>query len=238
MRIPAASLSLLLAIAFATSAHAELSSAALRDIAARIDYGWFTGDAGLIDAARDALDGAAGDPWSPYLSAYAAYRAAQLALARGQAADADLERCANEAEAAAADRAVAPEAGVLIVACAAMAAAAEPIRAASQHRRIRQGLAQAEAPTAVNPRLLLVRQGHLDDQSITVEAVVTAFRDARAGFPEWGEAEALLALSEQRLAAGDLRGARDALEETLLIAPDYTAALELKTRIGALTSGR
>jgi Tfp pilus assembly protein PilF len=76
------------------------------------------------------------------------------------------------------------------------------------------------------------------EQGIAIDTVVTAFRDARAGFPDWGEAEALLALSEQRLAAGDLRGARDALEETLLIAPDYTAALELKDRIGALTAGR
>lgn len=229
---------MLLAIACAMSAHAELPSAALRDITARIDYGWFTGDVGLIHAARDALDSSASEPWSRYLGAYAAYRAAQLALARGQAVKTDLEHCADDADAAAADETVAVEASVLIVACAAMAAAVEPMRATWHQRRLRQGLAQAEGSAAGNPRLLLVRRTLPGEQGIAIDTVVTAFRDARAGFPDWGEAEALLALSEQRLAAGDLRGARDALEETLLIAPDYTAALELKDRIGALTAGR
>jgi hypothetical protein len=46
----------------------------------------------------------------------------------------------------------------------------------------------------------------------------------------------LLGQSEARFAAGELRGARDALEQSLLIAPDYSAALELKARIGSRTA--
>lgn len=212
--------------------------AGLRDAAARIDYGWYTGDRGLILAAREGLEGSAREPWSQYLRAYAAYRAGQIELARGVEAGESLASCAADAESAAANEAVAAEANVLIVACSAMAAAAEPLRAVWHQRRLRQGIEQAEALAAGNPRLLLVRQQHLADATVTVEAVVSSFRDSRGrnAFPDWGEAEALLLLSEQRLAAGDLRGARDALEETLLISPDYTAAIELKARIGALTA--
>ena len=226
-----------LALACATSALAEIP-AGLRDAAARIDYGWYTGDRGLILAAREALDASAREPWGPYLRAYAAYRAGQIELARDAEAGQELARCVADAEIAAADETVAAEANVLIVACSAMASAAEPLRAVLHQRRLRQSLGQAEALAPDNPRLLLVRQRHLADTTVTPETVVSAFRDGRGRntFPDWGEAEALLSQSEQRFAAGDLRGARDSLEETLLIAPDYSAALELKSRIAALTA--
>jgi hypothetical protein len=227
----------LLALVWATTLCAE-PVAGLRDAAARIDYGWFTADLALIHAARDSLEAGSGDPWSHYLRAYASYRAARLALADDRAATADLERCAADAAAAAAGGAPAGEASVLVAACAALAATAEPLRAVWHQRRLRQALEEALARAAGNPRLLLVRALHVHDIALPADAIVAAFRDARVpgGFPDWGEAEALLLLSAQRLAAGELRGARDALEETLLIAPDYTAALELKSRIAALTA--
>lgn len=239
MQIRLLCLPVCLAIAGATTALAEIP-AGMRDAAARIDYGWYTGDRGLILAARDALDPSAREPWSRYLRAYAGYRAGQLALASGADARRDLASCAVDAETAAADETVAAEASVLVVACSAMAADAEPLRAVWHQRRLRDALEQAETLAADNPRLLLVRQRHLGDAAVPVEDVVVAFRNGRGrnGFPDWGEAEALLIQSEQRLAAGDLRGARDALDEILLIAPDYSAALELKDRIGVLTAGK
>ena len=237
MRILALCLATSLTIASGSSALAEIP-AGLRDAAARIDYGWYTGDRGLIQAAREALDSTSREPWGLYLRAYAAYRAGQLDLARGADAGEELASCAADAESATANGAIAAEASVLVVACAAMSASAEPLRAVWHQRRMRQGLEQAQALAAGNPRLLLVRRQHLGDAAVSTEAVVTGFRASRGrnAFPDWGEAEALLAQSEQRLAAGDLRGARDALEETLLIAPDYTAALELKSRMGALSA--
>jgi hypothetical protein len=237
MRIPSVCLTVGLAIACATTSLAEIP-AGLRDAAARIDYGWYTGDRSLILAAREALESSPREPWSRYLRAYASYRAGQIDLARGAEAGQELTRCVADAETAAADETVAAEANVLIVSCSAMAAAAEPLRAVWHQRRLREALAQAEALAADNPRLLLVRQRHLADAAVTVEIVVSVFRDSRGrnAFPDWGEAEALLAQSEQRLAAGDRRGARDSLEEALLIAPDYTAALDLKSRIAALTA--
>jgi len=225
-----------LLILCAPAALAEISGG-LRDAAARIDYGWYTGDRALVLAARDSLDLSIREPWALYLRAYGAYRAAQLNLVLGAEAGEELASCAADAESAGANEAIAAEASVLVVACSAMAAAAEPLRAVWHQRRLRQGLEHARALAAGNPRLMLVLRQHVGDTGIPAEAVVDAFRMSRArnAFPDWGEAEALLTQGELRLAAGDLRGARDALEETLLIAPDYTAALELKSRIGAST---
>ena len=237
MRIRLACLTGLLALVCATAAAAEIS-AGLRDAAARIDYGWYTGDTRLILAARDSLEASSREPWSGYLRAYAAYRASQLLVDRGAPPGEELARCVADAESAGADAAVAAEAGVLIVACSAMSAAAEPLRAVWHQRRQRQGLEQVQALAPGNPRLALVRHRHLGDPAVTTDAVVAAFRSSRgrSAFPDWGEAEALLLQSEQRLAAGDLRGARDALDEILLLAPDFEAALELKARVGALTA--
>lgn len=237
MRIRLACLTGLLALVCETTAADEIS-AALRDAAARIDYGWYTGDSRLIRAARDSLDASSREPWGNYLRAYAAYRASQLLLDRGAAAGDELANCIAAAEAIGGDATVAAEASVLVVACSAMAASAEPLRAVWHQRRQRQGLEQAQALAPGNPRLALVRHRHLGDPAVSLDAVVAAFGSGRSAsaFPDWGEADALLLQSEQRLAAGNLRGARDALDEVLLLAPDFEAALELKARVGALTA--
>lgn len=227
----------LMALACTTAVHAE-PTAALRDAAARIDYGWYTGDVALIHAARDALDASGRDAEALYLRAYASYRGARLALALDTAPGDELESCVADAEAVidAGDEDLAAEANVLIAACSALAAALEPIRSASHQRRWRQAVADAGSLAPDNPRLRLVSKLHLDDTGLPIESVVAAFQNSRTDFPDWGEAEALLLLAERTLANGDLRGARDALEETLLIAPDFTAALDLKDRISVLAA--
>ena len=226
-----------MALACTAAALAE-PAAALRDAAARIDYGWYTGDVALIHAARDSLDASGRDAEALSLRAYAGYRGGRLAVAFGTASADELEACVTDAEAAmdAGDGNLAVEANVLIAACSALSAAAEPLRSVWHQRRLRQAIAAAGTLAPDNPRLLLVSRLHLDDISLPIESVVAAFRSKGADFPDWGEAEARLLLAEHCLANGDLRGARDALEETLLIAPDYTAALDLRERISALAA--
>src|SRR5262245_10485220 len=137
MRIRHLVLTASLALAFVFAALAEVP-ASLRDAAARIDYGWYTGDRGLILAAREGLATTAREPWGPYLRAYAAFRAAQLDLARDADAGQELALCVADAETAGADETVAAEASVLVVACSAMAAEVEPLRAVWHQRRLRQ----------------------------------------------------------------------------------------------------
>jgi len=241
MRIPTLTLLLLLLGRAATAPAAEVE-ARLRDAAARIDYGWFTEDLGLITAARDSLQTRPSDPWTSYLHAYASYRAAQLAQARGRPAAAFLDDCRTSAGAVAGDAEAEAEAAVLIAACAALAAAAEPLRAVLHQRRQRQALARAGALEPNNPRLWLVAFLHAGDDPAAPapDAMLDAFRarDGAFGFPDWGQAEALTAVGARRLESGDLRGARDLLEEALLIAPDYRTALELRRRISSQAAGR
>lgn len=209
----------------------------VRDAAARVDYGWYTNDPALIMAARDAVGREPGDPWAPYVSAYASYRAAELERAAGRSAVAELGDCEEAADSAAKSEAAEAEASVLIAACAGMAAAEEPLRGVLHLRRSRQALARARALAPDNPRLALVTyrlaRDRADAPAPAIEAVVEAFRSAHGslGFPDWGEAEALTEAGRVRLAAGDRRGARDLVEQALLIAPDYTAARALQRAV-------
>jgi hypothetical protein len=212
----------------------------LRDAAARIDYGWYTADVGLIASASDTLAARADGPWVHYLRAYAAYREAELRQARGARAGTAIDRCEREAESAASVAEAEAEAAVLIAACAALAAAEEPLRALLHERRFRQAVARAAALDRDNPRLALVVLSYDRDGDsglvFAPSAAVDAFRarDRAGGFPDWGEVSALTWLGERRLDEGDPRAARDLLEEALLIAPDHSAALALRRRISDL----
>jgi hypothetical protein len=222
---------------------AEVDSGLL-DVAARIDYGWMTGDLALITAADETLAGRAGNAWSHYLRSYAAFRAAQLALANGGLAVDRLEDCNAEAEQAFESDEAAVEASVLLAACSAMASREQPLRAVLHQRRMRQGLEYAANEEPANPRLLLIAARYDPDGLIvprpTAQMLLAAFRadESLDAFPNWGEAEAMTLVAEARLQVGDVRGARDLLEQALLIAPDYSVAIALRRRVMELATAQ
>jgi hypothetical protein len=85
-----------------------------------------------------------------------------------------------------------------------------------------------------NPRVMLMADlCPRDDAPTSIErlrATVAAFDAAppsRPGYPDWGQAEALLLLGQHYLQLGDARAARDVIEKALVIAPDYRKAREL-----------
>jgi hypothetical protein len=222
---------------------AEVDSRLL-DIAARIDYGWMTGDLALITAADEALAGRDGDAWGHYLRSYAAFRAAEWALATGKPAGDRLDDCSAQAEQAFAFDEAAVEASILLAACSAMASREQPLRAVLQQRRLRQGLEYAAERAPENPRLLLIATLYDPDGLIVprppAQTLLDAFRaDERLdAFPSWGEAEAMTLVAEARLQSGDTRGARDLLEQALLIAPDYSTARALRRRVAELATAQ
>jgi hypothetical protein len=227
---------LLLALVSTSLPVATQPGPAARDAAARIEFGWFTADARLIEAAAQSLGRERGDPWQSYLRAYAAYRMAALRLAQGQRAGEVLEDCATAAEAAAGEAAAEAEASVLLAACAALAARDEPLRAVLHQRRLRQALLHASTLDTDNPRLKLIAVQYLADEAAgsapTLEEVLAAFeRQPNSAFPDWGQAEAMLLLAERQLALGDRRGARDLIENALLIAPAFSAAARLERQL-------
>jgi tetratricopeptide (TPR) repeat protein len=96
-----------------------------------------------------------------------------------------------------------------------------------------------------NPRVRLVealamfdRAGKkVDEQAVALKnlrAVTVMFEQARAGAsstPEWGAAEAYAFLGRALFDQRDVVGAREALERSLLIAPEYAFARKLMAQI-------
>ncbi len=79
-----------------------------------------------------------------------------------------------------------------------------------------QGLARSKPGSEENQRAFSELQlaAQLFDQSSAT----------RIDVPGWGDAEAYLALGMQLQARGDLLGARNWIEKSLIVAPDYKAA--------------
>jgi hypothetical protein len=226
------------------SARADLS-AELGDAAARLSYGFYVGDLAVVTAAEAVLQRLPDSPDVSYYRALAALRSLQLG-APGEASGSELaNRCIEHGSAATLGEALTAEAWILIAACSDLAARGAPLRAKLYQRRRDKALMQARELMPDNPRALWVRawiagalsalQGAaLDaDSRAALTVAVEAFqrRDDGLDGPDWGEAEALTCYGAALLAEGDVRQARDMLEQALLAAPGYRAALELLEQI-------
>jgi hypothetical protein len=226
----------------------------LADLAGRIDYGFYVGDARAITDAAAALKRMSdSDPAVRYYRAFASFRLAQLG---GEHAASDAESCVKNAtvaepteqltRAAADARARASvESWLLVAVCSGLTAHAGPGKGLAHDKRLQQGLARARELEPSNPRVALIDawlvspRPALADESIREEALkkLEAAADAFAAWsppadsPDWGEAEVLAALAELHLARGELRDARDLIERALLVAPDYRFAVELRAQL-------
>jgi len=246
-------LAAVLALSPATSARAG-ASAELADLAGRIDYGFYVGDARAIQNAVAALKRMSDNDASVrYYRAFASFRLAQLDAehAASHAEDcvknATVEEPTEHLTRAAADaRARASvESWLLVAVCAGLSGRAEPGKGLVHDKRLVQALARARELEPSNPRIALLdgwlvsRRPALADAAVRDDAVakLEAAAEAFAAWSpppdstEWGEAEALAALAEVHLARGQVRDARDLIERALLVAPGYRVALELRAQL-------
>jgi hypothetical protein len=229
---------MLACLALAPSVARSEIAAELLDLAARVQYGYYQADARAIEAALVALDRLGDAPDAVYYRDFAALRLAQLG---GRNDDKRLGDCARRDAPAELTKRAAVEAAVLAAACA---------LAASDDRRFEQALARARALDDDHPRIALLEAWALErrvaknpearaELEARLTAAVAAF-DARTPTvddPEWGQAEALAALGESAFARGDVRAARDLLERALLLAPDYSRAVALRTAVQGARGG-
>jgi tetratricopeptide (TPR) repeat protein len=206
------------------------SSAELKDLAARVDYGFYNNDAHALDVARAALDRLGDSAAVQYYRDYAALRRAQLGPA-GRAA-ALVRDCAERELPADRTGPAAAEAWVLVAACA--------VVGQQSSRRVEQALSRARELDKRNPRIGLIEAWVMRHDGGDATALAAKLEQAIAAFdawnappnaPDWGEAEALAALADVTLARGEARAARDLIERALLLVPDYSVAVELRARL-------
>jgi hypothetical protein len=218
---------LLIASCAAVFAASAAPSPELLDLAARVHYGYYNAEPRAIDAAIEGLERLNESPKVLYYRDFAALRRAQLGEI-DRAREQRLRACMERDVAPGPDKRFAAEAWVLVAACA---------EVAGDKGRRERALSLARERDDDNPRIALVeawalaREAGADAAAAKLAAVVEAF-DAWAPSlddPEWGQAEALTALAADALQRGQARAARDLIERALLLAPEYRAALELRT---------
>ncbi|WP_405244073.1 hypothetical protein [Lentisalinibacter salinarum] len=233
-----------------TPAQSAVDMDELSDLAARIQFAVFEKDFDTLDrlAAELADERARSDlkPLLHYQAAYAAYRAGELAPQAGRADSPYLERCEQQALAAAeeAEEEFA-DALALAGACAALDASRN-LTALLSATRARRHLRAARELEPDNPRVLLLaavslmRQPSLAEGWGTpaqlldraAERYASALPPAR-GRPDWGEAETGAVRAELSMAAGEVLAARDAAEHALMLAPDYRRARAVLEKLSA-----
>jgi len=227
--------------------------AELDDAAARAQYAFYTADVRGLDAVvqiierLDIPDSLAA--LKAYNAAYARWKLAQLYAdaadhsgpknSRTLATRAAQACLAHTRTALAADAKMA-EAYVVDAECSTLAHSPRngetqsSIPPCARSRSFRT--AQELAPE--NPRVMLMEglclqsattapDGSAVDRQRAIVAAFEAEPPARPGYPDWGQAEALLLLGENYLQRGDTRAARDVIEKALVLAPDYRKAREL-----------
>jgi hypothetical protein len=235
-----------LAALLGASAVAAGAETSWRDIESRIQYGFYTEDAaalknlrGLIaaDESHDRLHG--------YYAALLAWREAQLAAqrvpaSRGASAAELAQRCVSEADNVLMAQADFADARALRAAC-----LGTPLNAGNSvisGHGARQEIERALKAAPRDPRALLVdgmndyqlSGGNKERALGKLRRAVAAFEVERAGverLPGWGAAEAYLFLARDLLDHADPVAARDALEHSLLIAPEFAQARRLMARI-------
>lgn len=216
----------------------------LADLAGRVDYGFYTGDRAVLEAARAALeqlDGSA--PPVAYYRGLANLRIAQLAQREGRPGGEALERCIEAARLAVEADGGSAEPWILLGACSALAAGTGSLKSGSHERRVRQAIERVQTLDPGNPRLELVKAWAIGYDVAALDAgqksrvaellggALAAFAARPAGVPDWGEAEAAVALGAVLLDRGDVRAARDRIEQALLIAPGFETAVALRRRL-------
>jgi hypothetical protein len=223
---------------------AASTEAALADIVGRLDYGYYTGDARLIEAARSDLERSSKDgSLKAYYVAYAAYRLSQLGAADSNRARRDLVAgCVDSAREATVDPTWALEAWVLIAACSLQGGIEQPARRLGHDLRLADALAAARELNPQHPRLLLITawasrrsdagEGNAAQGQILEQARLQFEAWRGSGLePTWGKAETLASLGQVFLELGQLREARDVIEQSLIEAPEYPFALELRNAL-------
>jgi hypothetical protein len=174
-----------------------------------------------------------------YHLAHAEYRLGLLAEAkRGRGAGAAFSECVDQLKQILEQDVKSVEALALQSACYAQLAKNKRLEAVLLRSRAEERIASAFALAPRNPRVLFLtamdglarskpgsRENQRAFEQLQQAALIFDQSSAtRDDVPGWGHAEAYLALGMQLQSRGDQLGARNWIEKSLIVAPDYKAA--------------
>jgi hypothetical protein len=219
----------------------------LDDAAARMQYAFHTDDVRGVEEALNIVQKvtlpASMQGMKEYFTAYGQWKLAELhtdqvnagqRASRGAATKA-AAACVRAAEEAARLDPRFAEPHALEAICSALSSRAPDLLTGGCAKH--KGLRTAQELAPGNPRVLLIEAQCLATPASKADAahierlrrVVQAFENAppsQPGRPSWGQAEALLMLGVAYVERGDSSAARDPIERSLVIAPDYNKARE------------
>lgn len=222
-----------------------------QDIESRIQYGYFTEDSRALRNLSQQLSGERSeDTLRSYYNALLAYRLTQLAVQERGAAKGTHEpdkararellgRCVESLDQVLAVNKDFVEGIALQAACLGMAGDIDfwrgPINGVRSSAQLKRALQLAPG----NPRVLLLQAlvdaSRSEDKAISeLKKALTAFEAERresSHVPSWGAPEAYVLMARLYLRRGDAVSARDALERSLLLAPDFAQARRLLLHI-------
>lgn len=209
----------------------------LDDLGARVEYAFYADDQAALRQALEALekltlDGGERDAWQSELG-FARWKLAQVqARTDHEAAAKTAQSCVDAiAESAGAEQ------QAFAAGCLAMLEELRSLRSFFYRGAREERLRRAQALNKRSPRVQFVAAWILtrrEPESAAcydaLKAALTAF-DAGSELGDRGHAEALYLLGQIELARHDTLAARNALEQALVLAPDYRAAQELLRKV-------
>lgn len=225
-------------VACVVAAHADED---LNDLAGRIEYAYYAADGRSLQQSLDALahlseEATNRDLANSYLN-YGRWKLAQLL------AGADSERAQQAAEDCADSKTKTKQPAALAVHHALVAACLEMLGELRPLRRVLyRSHRDAELTEAKQTRFVIaqvqfiaawiaIRKNDTANADAALKQALTQFDQAEtaAGSSEsgWGHAEACYLLGKSESARGNLLAARNALEQALVLAPDYRDAQQL-----------
>jgi hypothetical protein len=213
------------------------------DLQARIEYAYQTEDTNqlvnLVQNLTNQVKAGGADAALRYHLAHAQYRYGLLSeSAKPKASGPAFAECVDQLKLILDQDAKSVEALALQSACYAQLAGNRHLEAVLLRSRAEDRLRTAQELAPRNPRVLYLaamdglartKRGspenkHAFEQLQEAAQLFDQSSGTRDDVPGWGHAEAYLALGIQLQARGDVLGARNWLEKSLLAAPDYKAA--------------
>ncbi len=213
------------------------------DLQAQILYAYHAEDtnllANLVQTLSTQVKSGGADPAIRYHLAHAQYRFGLLAgERRPHDAESAFADCIDELKQVLEQDVKSAEALALQSACYSNLAKYRRLEAVLLHSRAEERLRAALALAPRNPRVLYLsameglahsKPGTTENQRAFEQLQLAAqlfdqSSATRIDAPGWGHAEAYLALGRQLQSRGDLLGARNWIEKSLIVAPDFKAA--------------